>query len=249
MSLFASFMRLMTTRRGLPASSELKSHLLGVEINAPSLEALVPQLCGKVAQHLQFLGPVAFPSFESLLGFLVREASVGVNDRAAKPPSHHLGLCGHLKHRAERESVLVRAQRTQVVGEDFGQHGDGPVDQIDTGGALHRFAVQRRTPGSGSASHLRCEPRPPSCRFRAFANSRRRQNLSRRRGQWSWSRPHGNRGDAPPPLGQVRADCQGHSGRKPWPPPPPLRGIAYGSPNSAKIACISTSCSPCWPRT
>ena len=121
---------------------ELKAHLLRVEVDAASLEALVPQLRGKVTEHLQFLGPIAFACFEALLGFLVGEASVGVNHRAAKPPSHHLGLRGHLKHRTEREAVFVRAQRTQVVGEDFWQHGDGSVDQIDAGRTLHGFAVQ-----------------------------------------------------------------------------------------------------------
>ena len=56
-------------------------------------------------------------------------------------PALDVGLVVHLEDDTVGKFLLVGTQRADEVAEALRQHGDGAVDEIDTGGTLHRLTV------------------------------------------------------------------------------------------------------------
>ena len=116
-------------------------HLGPLERDGSLLETLPAQDGSQFVQRLDLFGERALFRLDDLLGLLVVEALVRVDDGAAEPLADDLGLGVELEYGAEGELVLVRTERTELVREVFGQHGDGPVHQVDRGAAGKRFLV------------------------------------------------------------------------------------------------------------
>ena len=103
--------------------------LLCVEVDAARLEAPRTQLFGQRLQRLHLLREFAFAGFNAFLRLVVGKAAVAVDDSAAKPFLLDVRLRVHFKDCTEGESVLVGAQRAEVVGEHLGQHGNRAVHE------------------------------------------------------------------------------------------------------------------------
>ena len=143
----------------------LELHLLAVEVHGSGLESPGPQLLGHPVQHDEFLGKVlcrlitgvrrlclvartavvllaGFPVvFQHLLHFLVGKPPVAPYHGMYDARILDLRLHVHLENDAEGQFLLVRPQRADEVAKPLGQHGNGPIYQIDTGGTLHGLLV------------------------------------------------------------------------------------------------------------
>ena len=76
-----------------------------------------------------------------MLGFLVGEPAIGIDDRTAEPFLLYFCFFVQFEYGRETEFFFVRSQRTEFVGESFGQHGDGTVHQVDRGGPTLTLGV------------------------------------------------------------------------------------------------------------
>ncbi len=83
----------------------------------------------------------AFFGIKRLLRIFVGEAFVGVDNRLAKPNVLNIRFFVERENGGDSEPVFVRLQRAEVGGENFGEHWNGAVDEIDTRRALHRLRI------------------------------------------------------------------------------------------------------------
>jgi hypothetical protein len=77
---------------------------------------------------------------------LVVEAAVGTDDRGRQPVGLDHGVGRKVHDHRERQAVLIRVERADLVGELLGQHRQDAVDKIHTRCAPARLAVERGVP-------------------------------------------------------------------------------------------------------
>ena len=97
--------------------------------------------CGMFARLVEVFFRGLAVLFEDVLHFFIDEAAVRADDRVRWVPRQDVALVVHGEYGRKRELVFVRAERTDVVAEAFGEHGDGAVDEVNACGALLGFAV------------------------------------------------------------------------------------------------------------
>ena len=119
-------------------------HLGPFKGNGALVKALLAQNGCQGMQIKHFGSQRPFLRFDDLLGLLIVEPVVRIDDCPAEPLPDDLGLGVHFEHGAEGQLIFMRAQRTKFVGEFFRQHRDGTVHQIDRGTAGEGFLVERR---------------------------------------------------------------------------------------------------------
>ena len=128
-------------------------HLFRVEINASQGHSLLAELGGQIVEFQDFVFVVAIAAVNHGLHFLVGVSAARLDDGLANPAVVNFGVVVHLEHRAEGEFFLVGTQRTNVVAEFFGQHGDGAVNEIDRGSSVERLLVDGRS-GTDVVRHV-----------------------------------------------------------------------------------------------
>ena len=123
---------------------QLEFHFFALEADGAVPEALAAQFLGQPVEGQHLLGVVAAPRFDDFLRFGVGETAVGVDDRAAEPFVENVEILVEGEDRREAKAVFVGPQRAEFVGEPFGQHRHGAVDQIDRRAAFDGFVVDDR---------------------------------------------------------------------------------------------------------
>ncbi len=83
---------------------------------------------------------------EHALDLTVVEAPVGAHRRGKELGALHDSVVIEPDVDREREAVLARVERADLVGQLLGQHGQHPVDQVDARRALTGLGVDRRVP-------------------------------------------------------------------------------------------------------
>ncbi len=86
---------------------------------------------------------------ENLLRFFIGKAFVRVDDRASKPFCHgkhaFLGVAHHIgtegEYSRERKLVFSLVERTEVVREHFGEHGNNTVNEVNGCRAIASFVI------------------------------------------------------------------------------------------------------------
>ena len=87
---------------------------------------------------------VELVAVDDVLGLLVGETVVGVDDGLAEPLFFYVGIGIELEEDGEGEPVFVGTEGAEVVAEPFREHGDGAVNEVDAGAAEVGFVVDGR---------------------------------------------------------------------------------------------------------
>ena len=120
---------------------DIKVQLLAVELYTTVLESGFAQFLGQRIKLQQEFGVFAFSLFNNLLNLFVGIATVALNHGVCQMPILDVCLVVHLEDNAVAQFFLVGAQRTDKVTQTLGQHRDGTIHQIDTGGTCICFLV------------------------------------------------------------------------------------------------------------
>ena len=120
---------------------DIKVQLLAVELYTTVLESGFAQFFGQRIKLQQEFGVFAFSLFNNLLNLFVGIATVALNHGVCQMPILDVCLVVHLEDNAVAQFFLVGAQRTDKVTQTLGQHRDGTIHQIDTGGTCICFLV------------------------------------------------------------------------------------------------------------
>ena len=144
---------------GLALVVHVEVQLFAVELHRAVGEPLLAQLLGQAVELDQLVGVFALVAFgaglwrglprsvlhavvfEQLLHLLVGVAAVAANDGVDYAVAAHVGLVVEVEHHAERQFLLVGAQRADEVAQPLGQHRYGAVHEVHAGGAFLGFAV------------------------------------------------------------------------------------------------------------
>ena len=104
-----------------------------------------------VADQLEHVGgEFLFPGaivFQVVINFLVSESMIGLDRAAVEFGVDGDAVCGEFDNRRHAVADAMRLQAGQVVGDDFRQHRDHLIGQIDAGRSGVRFGVQVRSIG------------------------------------------------------------------------------------------------------
>ena len=134
--------RLLEVRTGrLAVLVDVEVQFLAIELHGTTFEATLTQAFGQSVQRAQLLSIVAVLARQYLLHLLVGIAAVALDDRMGYMKVLHVRFVVQQEDDRVAELLLVRTQRADEVTQPFGQHGDGAVYQIDTGGSLHSLLV------------------------------------------------------------------------------------------------------------
>ena len=76
---------------------------------------------------------------EDLIGLVVRHARLGADDGFGEARAEAAAACIHLHERGEGETVDVRVERADAVGQRERQHGHDVTGEVDRGAAAERL--------------------------------------------------------------------------------------------------------------
>ena len=116
---------------GLVLGVEAELDFGAVKRDGAVLHALGAEGLGHAVHEAQLRSERVVVALEHGLGLFVGKAAVGMDDRAPKPSVVNAPGLVHGKNGREREFVFARAQRANLVRQDFGQHRHHAVDQVD----------------------------------------------------------------------------------------------------------------------
>src|ERR1700722_248552 len=101
---------------GLSFRVQLEASFCRREIYSPLLKALFAETLGQLIQRSYFGLVKPGLLFDDLLHFLISEAMVRMDHRAAQPRIFDLALGGHPEDGGEGELVFMRPQRAKFIG-------------------------------------------------------------------------------------------------------------------------------------
>ena len=115
---------------------DLDLHLRPLEVHRAVVETVLAKDGGKVVQLADLGSQRPLVRLDDLLGLVIVETVVRIDDGAAVPLAVNLGVVVQLEYRRIAELVLVRTQRAELVAEVLRQHRHGAVHKIYRSGAV-----------------------------------------------------------------------------------------------------------------
>ena len=120
-----------------------------IEVERPALHVETNEDIGQIGEGVErfahfgrdIAGRAVEFAVDEILRLFVGETGVGMDDRVGDLAGNDRAFAVELREHALGETVLVRAQTAQFVGEALGEHGNDPVHQVAAHAALAGFEI------------------------------------------------------------------------------------------------------------
>ncbi len=122
---------------------ELHFYFRSVELDGSFCLAPRADLFRKLKEEGKLIVHRAATRVEHFLRALIGKPLVRVNDRFAEPFGNDVRLGVEREYGGNREAILVGIERAEIIGEDLGEHRDGPINEVHARRAPPRFGIER----------------------------------------------------------------------------------------------------------